>query len=133
MNSAPLADDHVLAVAARGAAAVCVAVIVVASLGPANWLPHLLYSNNLEHFAAFYVLALVFCAARYRTGLAHILRDTALVATMLEAAKWILPGPRKANFDHWMADLGGILAVAAPLVISAFRRSFDAPPPPSGE
>jgi hypothetical protein len=132
MDKAPLADDHALAITARGAAVLCVIAIVVASLGPATWLPRLLYSNNLEHFAAFYVVALVFCAARYRARLTQALRDTALLATVLEAAKWILPGPRRANFDHWVADLGGILAVAAPMVIAAFRQSFAQPPSDGG-
>ena len=124
MDARRLADDHAFAVLARVAAVLCVVAIVLASLGPASWLPRLLYSNNLEHFAAFYVVALVFCAARYRTRLSQVLRDVALLATALEAAKWALPGSRKANFDHWMADLGGILAVTAPLMIGVFRQSF---------
>ncbi len=119
-----LADDHGLAIAARAAAVVCALAIVVASLGPSTWLPHLLYSNNLEHFAAFYVVALVFYGARYRTPLGRVLRDVALLASVLEAAKWMLPGPRPANFQHWIADLGGILAAAAPILATSFRRQF---------
>jgi hypothetical protein len=124
MDKVLLADNHPLAITARAAAIACGVVIIVASLGPSSWLPHLLYSNNLEHFAAFYVVALAFSAARYRTPLVWVVRDVALLATVLEAAKWILPGPRKANFEHWIADLGGILALAAPMVIASFRRSF---------
>jgi len=124
MEQAELADNHAFAISARTAAVACALAIIVASLGPSSWLPHLLYSNNLEHFAAFYVVALAFSAARYRSPLVRVLRDVAILATVLEVAKWILPGPRKANFDHWIADLGGILALAAPMIIASFRSSF---------
>lgn len=126
MAKTALTDNHALAIGARALAVGAAAAVVVASLGPSDWLPRLLYSNNLEHFAAFYILALAFYAARYRKPAIRVLIDTALLASALEAAKWILPGPRKANFDHWMADLGGILAMGAPLLISAFRKSFAA-------
>jgi hypothetical protein len=125
LDKVRFADDHALAVTARALAVVCAIAIVVASLGPSNWLPHLLYSNNLEHFAAFYVVALAFYTARYRAPLMKVLRDVALLATVLEIAKWVLPGPRPANFQHWMADLGGILAAAAPLLAEGFRRQFE--------
>jgi hypothetical protein len=128
MDRARFADDHVLAVAARATAVGCAIAIVMASLGPTSWLPHLFYSNNLEHFAAFYFVALAFYAARYRTPLLKVLRDVALLASVLEAAKWVLPGPRPANFQHWIADLGGILAAVAPLQIQAFRSRFDRNP-----
>jgi len=117
-------DDNVLAIAARAVAVVCAIAVTFASLGPANWLPRLLYSNNLEHFAAFYVVALAFYAARYRAPLLRVLRDAAVFATLLEAAKLVTPGPRPASFDHWIADLGGILAASAPLLVGAFRRAF---------
>lgn len=119
-----LNDDHALAITARAAAVACALAVIVASLGPSNWLPRLLYSNNLEHFAAFYVVALILYAARYRTSLMRVLGDAALLATVLEAAKWVLPGPRPANFQHWIADLGGILAAAAPVMATLFRRQF---------
>ena len=117
-------DDHILAIGIRTAAVLGVCALAVASVGPSSWLPKPLYSTNLEHFAAFYLLALAFAAARYRTSLTVILRDTGVLATALEAARWLLPGPRQGNFDHWMADLGGVLATGAPLFVAAFRRKF---------
>ena len=132
MDKANLSDSHAFAISARAAALVCALAIVVASLGPSTWLPHLLYSNNLEHFAAFYVVALAFSAARYRAPLVRVLRDVAFLATALEAAKWVLPGPRKANFDHWIADIGGILALAAPMIVASFRNSFAPRPTVKG-
>jgi hypothetical protein len=124
MDAVRFSDNHPLAITARAVALGCGIVIVVASLGPSNWLPRLLYSNNLEHFAAFYVVALALYTARYRTPLVKVVRDVALLASVLEMAKWVLPGPRPANFQHWMADLGGILAAAAPLQADAFRQLF---------
>jgi hypothetical protein len=117
-------DDNLLGIAARSAAVVCAVAVTFASLGPASWLPRLLYSNNLEHFAAFYVVALALYAARYRAPAHRVFRDAAIFATVLEVAKLVTPGPRPASFEHWVADLGGILAATAPLVVGAFRRSF---------
>ncbi len=124
MEDGRLPDDHIVAIGARITTVVIAVALAVASLCPPAWLPRLLYSNNLEHFAAFYILALTLSAARYRTRLVVIMRDAALLATALEAARWLLPGPRQGNINHWIADLGGVLAAAAPLVVSAFRRSF---------
>src|SRR5258708_2175792 len=105
MDGGRLPDDHPWAIAARAGAVALAAAVTVASIGPAKWLPRLFYSNNLEHFAAFYVLALALSAARYRTPLRTVMRDVAGLATALEAARWLLPGPRVGNFNHWMADL----------------------------
>jgi hypothetical protein len=133
MDDFRLADNHALAVGARALAVVCALAIMVASLGPSTWLPHLLYSNNLEHFAAFYVVALAFYAARYRTPLLRVVRDVVLLATALEAVRWILPGPRPASFQHWVADLGGCLAAVAPMLVSDFRGHFHRNAPAGGE
>ena len=124
MEEGRLPDDHIVAIGARIATVAVAIALTVASFCPPTWLPRLLYSNNLEHFAAFYILALTLAAARYRSRMTVIMRDAALLATALEAARWILPGPRQGNIDHWMADLGGILAAAAPFVVAGFRRSF---------
>lgn len=126
MDNIRPADDHPLAIGARAAAVACAFAIAIASLGPSGWLPRLLYSNNMEHFAAFYVVTLAFCGARYRTSVAWVLRDLIILATVLEAVKWVLPGPRPANFQHWIADLGGSLAAVAPMVVADFRRRFGA-------
>ena len=117
-------DNSGLAIAARAAVIICAILVTGASFCPPAWLPQLFYSNNLEHFAAFYIVALGFCAARYRAPLVRVLRDVAIFATVLEAVRLIYPGPRPANFDHWVADLGGILAAAAPMLVSKFRWSF---------
>ncbi len=123
----PRRDNHPLAMSARVLAVVCVVAITAASLGPTAMLPKLLYSNNLEHFAAFYLVALVFYTARYRKPMATVARDVAIFASVLEAARLIPAGVRQASFEHWMADLGGILAAAAPLQAAEFRRLFARP------
>jgi hypothetical protein len=124
-------DNHPFAVAARVMAVGAAVTVTFASLGPISVLPKLLYSNNLEHFAAFYVVTLTLYAARYRARLARVVLDSIVFATILEAARLVMPGPRPANFEHWMADLGGILAAAAPVVAAGFRRSFLSSSPSS--
>jgi hypothetical protein len=122
------AHDNPLAIMARSLGVVCFIAVAFASLGPANWLPKLLYSNNLEHFAAFYVVTLFGYAARYRSPAFRVVRDIAIFATLLEIARMVVPGPRIPNFDHWVADLGGILAAAAPVGAVMFRQLFVAEP-----
>jgi hypothetical protein len=48
------------------------AAIAYASLMPGRFVPRLLYSYHLEHFAAFYVAALISAAAFPRTRLRKI-------------------------------------------------------------
>jgi hypothetical protein len=56
-----------------------------------------------------------------------VARDVAIFATALEAARLIPAGIRPASFEHWMADLGGILAALAPLQAAQFRRFLTLP------
>jgi hypothetical protein len=127
---APRKDNHPLAILARAAFLVIIAALCFASLAPAGWLPRVLYSYHLEHFAAFYLVALSMAAARYRANVYRVMTDIAILATVLEGLRLFIPSHQLYVAEDWVADLGGALAALAPIVIGDFRRSFRPEPPP---
>ena len=126
-------DNDPLAMIARAAFLVIIAALCFASLAPAGWLPRVLYSYHLEHFAAFYLVALSMAAARYRANVYRVMTDIAILATVLEGLRLFIPSHQLYVAEDWVADLGGALAALSPIVIGDFRRSFrpEAPPPPT--
>ena len=84
--------------------------------------PHFARSRNVEHFAAFYVAALFGLAALPRMRLRAIGAGYMLFATLLEAAHLLRGWPIESLVASWTADLGGLAAAAAPVVIERFRR-----------
>ena len=72
---------------ARAAFLLVIAAICFASLAPSGWMPRVLYSYHLEHFAAFYLVALSMAAARYRANVYRVMADIAVLATVLEGVR----------------------------------------------
>lgn len=122
--SVPRKDGHPLAILARVAFLAVIAGICFASLAPSGWLPRVLYSYHLEHFAAFYLAALSMAAARYRASLYRVMMDIAALATVLEGVRLFIPSHQLYVVEDWVADLGGVLAALSPIVIGDFRKSF---------
>ena len=114
------------AMVARIAFLVVVGAICFASLAPAGWIPRVLYSYHLEHFAAFYLVALSMAAARYRANVFRVMADIAILATVLEGLRLFIPSHQLFVVEDWVADMGGALAALSPIVIGNFRRSFRA-------
>lgn len=119
-------DNDPLAMVARIAFLVVVGAICFASLAPAGWIPRVLYSYHLEHFAAFYLVALSMAAARYRANVFRVMADIAILATVLEGLRLFIPSHQLFVVEDWVADMGGALAALSPIVIGNFRRSFRA-------
>ncbi len=123
-------DNDPLAMVARIAFLVVVGAICFASLAPAGWMPRVLYSYHLEHFAAFYLVALSMAAARYRANVYRVMADIAILATVLEGVRLFIPSHQLFVVEDWVADMGGALAALSPIVIGNFRRSFRTDPAP---
>jgi hypothetical protein len=126
-------DNDPLAMVARAAFLLVIAGLCFASLAPTGWLPRVLYSYHLEHFAAFYLVALSMAAARYRANVFRVMVDVAILATLLEGVRLFIPTHQLFVVEDWVADLGGALAALTPIVIADFRKSFRperAPPRP---
>lgn len=117
-------DTGPLAVLARLAFLGAVLAIVVAVFLPRPMVPRLLRSHYLEHFAAFYVALLTALAAMPRTRLRNIATGFVLFATALESTHLIAGAAFGPLMDNWVADLGGLSAAAAPMVVERFRRRF---------
>jgi len=137
--SAPAAlrkDNDPLAMIARVAFLLVVAGLCFVLLAPSGWMPRVLYSYHLEHFAAFYLVALSMAAARYRANVYRVMTDIAILATVLEGVRLFIPSHQLYVVEDWVADLGGALAALSPILIGDFRKSFrpdrSSGQPPSG-
>jgi len=126
-ESKPYPDTGPLAVAARVALLGCLAALVYATAVPGARAPHLLYSNNLEHFAAFYIVALVTAAAFPRLKLRWLALGLGVFALGLEAFR-LIERPQMDVMQKWYADFGGVLAAYVPMAVQRFRRLFPKPP-----
>jgi hypothetical protein len=128
-------DNHPLAMVARAAFLLVVAGLCFALLVPSGWMPRVFYSYHLEHFAAFYLVALSMAAARYRANVYRVMADIAILATVLEGVRLFIPSHQLYVVEDWVADLGGALAALSPIVIGDFRKSFrpERPPPQSSD
>jgi hypothetical protein len=117
-------DTGLLAVAARLGFLGAMVAIVVAVFLPSSMVPQFARSHYLEHFAALYVVALIGVAAMPRTQLRRIGTGFFVFATLLEASHMISGAPFRPLVDNWVADLGGLSAAMAPIVVERFRRRF---------
>ena len=117
-------DSGILAIFARLGFLGAAVAIVIAVFLPAEMVPDFVHSPYLQHFAAFYVAILFGMAAMPRARLRSIAIGYVVFATVLEASHL----PAGADFgrlvDNWVADLGGLAAAIAPVVVERFRRRF---------
>lgn len=126
-------DTGPLAVLARLAFAAAIAAIVIAVYLPPWMVPDFVKSTYLQHFAAFYVAALAGLAALPRVRLRTIAAGYVGFATVLEASHLAAGAPLAPLIDNWVADLGGLAAAFAPMVVERFRRRFPPRPGPGAE
>jgi hypothetical protein len=98
--------------------------IATAVFLPPSMVPQLMHSHYLEHFAAFYVATLFGLAAMPRTRLRIVAVGYVGFATALEALHLFAGAPLRPLVDNWVADLGGLLAAIAPVLVERFRRRF---------
>ena len=117
-------DTGPLAVLARLTFLAAVLAIVVAVFLPRAVVPQPLRSHYLEHFAAFYVALLAALAAMPRARLRRVATGFVLFATALESTHLLAGAAFGPLVENWVADLGGLSAGAAPMVVERFRRRF---------
>jgi hypothetical protein len=122
-------DSGPLAVLARLSFLLSIVGILAAVFLPNEMVPKLLRSHYLEHFAAFYVAMLTAMAAIPRARLRRVGTGFVLFATALEASHLLGGGHIGDLVQNWVADVGGLSAAAAPMVVERFRRRF----PPRSE
>jgi hypothetical protein len=98
--------------------------IVVTVFLPSWMIPRFVRSHFLEHFAAFYVAALFGMGAMPRARLRRIGAGYLFFATLLEATHLLAGAQLWPLVENWCADLGGLAAAFAPVVVERFRRRF---------
>jgi hypothetical protein len=113
-----------LAVLARLGFLVAGAAIVIAVFLPRAMVPQVLRSHYLEHFAAFYTAALAGLAAMPRQPMRRVMLGYAAFATLLESTHLLAGAPLAPLMRNWVADMGGLAAAAAPVLVERFRRRF---------
>lgn len=116
-----------LAVLARVAFLGAIGAIVIAVFLPREMVPQFVRSLYLQHFAAFYVAGLLALAASPRTAVSTIAIRLFVFTTLLEASHLLSGARLKPLIDNWVADLGGLAAAFAPILVARFRRRFERP------
>lgn len=114
-----------LAILARTGFLAALAAIVIAVFLPSEMVPRFVRSHYLQHFAAFYVATLLGLAASPRTPVRAVVFRIAAFCTTLEATHLINGAALRPLIDNWVADLGGMAAALAPIVVARFRRRFE--------
>ncbi|HKR90030.1 MAG TPA: hypothetical protein VJS38_17825 [Phenylobacterium sp.] len=130
-------DTGPLAVLARLGFLASVTAIIVAVYLPSSMVPRFARSHYLEHFAAFYVALLAALAAMPRGRLRRVASGFVIFATALESSHLLGGAMIEPLVMNWVADLGGLAAAIAPIVVERYRRRFpptirtsdEAPPP----
>ena len=117
-------DTGPLAVLARLTFLGSILAIVIAVFLPPQLVPQFARSHYLEHFAAFYVAALCAFAAMPRTQLRRIAAGFVAFGLGLESTHLLAGADIGPLIDNWVADMGGLSAAVAPMVVERFRRRF---------
>jgi len=117
-------DAGPLAVASRLSFIGAVAAIIVAVYLPPSMVPRFARSHYLEHFAAFYVVLLAALAAMPRARRRSVIIGFVIFATCLEASHLLAGATVEPLVNNWVADLGGLAAATAPIVVERYRRRF---------
>lgn len=117
-------DSGFLAIGARLAFLGAGLAIAIAVFLPPWMVPDFVRSTNLQHFAAFYVLTLAALAAMPRRRMRRVVFYVAVFATVIEMPHLFGGASLQTLVRNWVADLGGVTAAMAPVVIERFRRRF---------
>ncbi len=108
-----------LAVGAWGVIAVA-----FASLAPVGVVPHIFYSFHVEHFAAFYILAVVAAAGLPRQTLTALTLGLIAFAVVLEVIRMLTPAHRLTSAEDLICDIAGVMAGYAPILVGRFRNGL---------
>lgn len=122
LGNGPYPPTAPLAVGARLAFLAAIAAILGALILPPPVVPDFVRSPYLQHFAAFYVAALLALAALPAAPLGRLFVGFLLFTAALEGSRLFAGGQPGALQDNWVADVGGVAAAMAPAAIEAFRR-----------
>jgi hypothetical protein len=113
-------------VAALGGLAWGLIAVTFASVGPSQYVPRVFYSYHIEHFAAFYVIILLAAAGLPSVRLYQITAAALLTALILATVRLAIPRHQVSDFEDLCADVAGVAAGVAPMLVARLRRSARA-------
>jgi hypothetical protein len=96
--------------------------VVFASVAPPRFVPRVFYSYHVEHFAAFYLIAILAAAGLPALRLYQLTFALVLMAVILATVRLVIPLHRLADAEDLAADLAGIGAAVAPIVVGRLRH-----------
>jgi hypothetical protein len=96
--------------------------LAYASLAPSSAVPQIFHNYHVEHFAAFYVVALLSAAALPTVNLLRIGVVLSLIAGGFALFRILELVDKVFYVEDLACDLGGILAAFAPIVVGRLRQ-----------
>ena len=96
--------------------------LAYASLAPASALPTIFHNYHVEHFAAFYVVALLSAAALPGVSLFRIGLVLSLTASAFALFRIFALINKVFYAEDLACDIAGILAAFAPIVVGRLRQ-----------
>jgi hypothetical protein len=124
---APLPETHILAVLARlGLLLAVLALVAAALIQP----PRVFYSYHAQHFAAFYVLAVMAALSFKRRTVIGVGMALSAFALAFEMARSLSPLRAHTTYLDWFADAAGIVAALGPMLAQKIRAAFTPPDAP---
>ncbi len=96
--------------------------LVVASVGPVQYVPHIFFSYRLEHFLAFYAITILAAVGLPGTRLTFIGASMVVLAATLELIRTAIPPHQSSALRDYSADVGGVVAAVAPIIVGRFRN-----------
>ena len=96
--------------------------LAYASLAPSSHIPRIFHNYHVEHFAAFYMVALLGAAALPSVGLLRVGLILSLLASAFAAFRILELIDKVFYVEDLACDIGGILAALVPMVVGRFRQ-----------
>lgn len=96
--------------------------VIFAAVGPWAYVPVIFHNRHVEHFVAFYALAILAAAGMPRARLGLIVLSLAALAAALAVARFMIPIHQLAAAEDFLADIAGELGAVAPIFVGRFRE-----------
>jgi len=98
-----------------------VVAVVVASVAPPQYIPRIFFSYHIEHFAVFYLIAILAAAGLPTIRLYQVACALVSMALVLATVRLAIPRHRLSDAEDLAADVAGIAAALAPMVLGRLR------------
>jgi hypothetical protein len=113
-------------IAALGGLSWGIIAVVVASVGPSEFVPHVFHSYHIEHFAAFYLIALLAAAGFPSAQLYQIGSALFLMAVVLATVRLLIPHHRVSDLEDLCSEVVGVAAALGPIALGRIRERLNA-------